>query len=96
MVDNARSTSRPTRPLAPTTRISAVTRRIVRQKLDTTRVSRSSGLMKPVARRRVARKLVLPLVALGMMISAMYLGSAGRPHPAAAKAPAAARLSHAR
>ena len=52
--------------------------------------------MKPTPRRRAAKKLVLPLVAIGMMISAMYLGSANRPHPAGAKAPAAARMTHAR
>lgn len=40
-------------------------------------------LMKTTLRRRTAKKLVLPLLALAMMMSAMYFGSAGGPRPTA-------------
>jgi len=44
--------------------------------------------------RRSARKLVLPLIALGMMTATMYWDSAHRPPASANHAPAAARVAH--
>jgi len=38
-------------------------------------------LMKTITRRRTAKKLVLPLLAIAMMMSAMYLGSSGGQRP---------------
>ncbi len=45
--------------------------------------------------KRKARKLVLPLIAIGMMTTMMYLESVNRSHQAGGyRAPAAARTAH--
>jgi len=44
--------------------------------------------------RRSARKLVLPLIALGMMVATMAWDGAHRPHTTAGHASAAARVAH--
>jgi hypothetical protein len=44
--------------------------------------------------RRSARKLLLPLIALGMMTATMYWDASHRPHSTGAHAPAAARVAH--
>ena len=48
-------------------------------------------------RKRTARKLVLPLIAISMMCTAMYLGSGNAPHPQMSRSHAqgaAARVPH--
>jgi len=69
----------------------------VRQKLDSAAVSRSSGSirMKSTTRRqRTAKKLLLPLIAIGTMTIMMAWDSTHRPHPTgASRAPAAARMA---
>ncbi len=47
-------------------------------------------------RKRTAKKLVLPLIAIGMMSLMMYLDAANRPQQTSARshAPAAARVNH--
>lgn len=44
-------------------------------------------------RRRSAKKLVLPLIAVVMMTATMAYDASHRSHPASAHAPAAARLA---
>lgn len=44
-------------------------------------------------RRRSAKKLVLPLIAVGMMTATMAYDASHRSHPAPAHAPAAARVA---
>jgi hypothetical protein len=45
-------------------------------------------------KRTTRKKLVLPLIAIGMMTMVNLWDSLNRSHPAPAKAPAAARMSH--
>lgn len=47
-------------------------------------------------KRQTRKKLVLPLLAVGMMTTMMWWDSMHRTHPAHAKAPAAARMMHQR
>jgi hypothetical protein len=53
--------------------------------MDSTADSRSSGHTMKLTKRqqRTARKLVLPMIAVALMIAMMSLGSSGRPRPAA-------------
>ncbi|HSD87948.1 MAG TPA: hypothetical protein VLB44_10560 [Kofleriaceae bacterium] len=52
--------------------------------------------MKISKRRRTAKKLVLPLIAIGLMTSMMAMEAANRPHSASSqtRGPAAARAAH--
>jgi hypothetical protein len=47
-------------------------------------------------KRTTRKKLVLPLIGVGMMVTMNLWASLQRPQPAPAKAPAAARMAHQR